>query len=72
MFSMLRVLVITSVADLGCFGYEFFHPGSRVKEMPDTESGSASQNLITFKPKIVNKLSEICSGSRILIFPHPR
>jgi hypothetical protein len=38
-------------------GYEFFHPGYRVKKIPDP--GSASKNLIIFSPKIVLKLSEI-------------
>jgi hypothetical protein len=32
-------------------GSEFFHPGSRVKEIPDPGSGSASKNLSIFNPK---------------------
>jgi hypothetical protein len=40
-------------------GSEFFHPGSRVKKIPDPASGSASNNLTIFHPKIVSVLSEI-------------
>ncbi len=50
---------------------EFFHPGSRVKKIPDHGSGSKNWNI--FNPKIVSKLSEICSGMFIpdLDFTHP-
>jgi hypothetical protein len=40
-------------------GSEFFHPGSRVKKIPDPRVGSASMNLSIFNPKIVSKLYEI-------------
>ncbi len=33
-------------------GYEFFHPGSRVKKIPDPRSRSASKNLSIFYAKI--------------------
>jgi hypothetical protein len=55
-------------------GSEFFHPGSRVKKIQNPGSGSASKNLKYFNPKIVSKLSQLCSGMfipdriRILIF----
>ncbi len=32
-------------------GSEFFHPGSRVKKIPDPRSGPASTNLSIFNPK---------------------
>jgi hypothetical protein len=32
-------------------GFEFFHPGSREKKIPDPGSGSASKNLSIFNPK---------------------
>jgi hypothetical protein len=37
----------------------FFHPGSRVKRIQDTGSGSASKKLSILNLKIVSKLSEI-------------
>jgi hypothetical protein len=37
-----------------------FHPGSRVKKIPDPGTGSASKTLSIFHPKnIVSKLSEM-------------
>jgi hypothetical protein len=45
----------------------FFHPGSRVKKIPDPGSGSASKNLSILNQKIIYKLSEI---SRLFI-PDP-
>jgi hypothetical protein len=39
----------------------FFHPGSRVKMIPDPGIGSASKNFYYFFPKIVSKLWEIRS-----------
>jgi hypothetical protein len=32
-------------------GSEFFHPGSRIKKIPVSGSGSASKNLSIFNPK---------------------
>jgi hypothetical protein len=32
-------------------GSEFFHPGSRVKKIPDPGFGSTSKNLSIFNPK---------------------
>ncbi len=40
-------------------GSEFFHPGSRVKKIPDP---AISVKESIFNPKIVSKLSEIWSG----------
>jgi hypothetical protein len=35
----------TSVADPGCYpGFEFFHPGFRVKKILDPGAGAASKN----------------------------
>ncbi len=34
-----------------CPGYEFFHPGSTVKKIPDPGSGSASKNRSILDPK---------------------
>jgi hypothetical protein len=45
-------------------GTEFFHPGSRVKNIPDPGSGFASKNLSILNPKIFFLNSWI----RILIF----
>ncbi len=39
----------------------FFHPGSRVKKIPDPGSGSVSNNWSILTWKIVSKLSEIWS-----------
>jgi hypothetical protein len=53
-------------------GSEFFHPvpdpGSRVKKIPDSGSGSLLKNLSIFNPKIVSKHEEIFSGMSIV---HP-
>ncbi len=52
----------------------FFHPGYRVKKIPDPESGSASKNWSTvfLTQKIVSKLSEIWSGMLFRIWtPDP-
>jgi hypothetical protein len=38
-------------------GSEFFHPGSRVKKIPDPESGSKNLSILT--QESVSKLSEI-------------
>ncbi len=35
-----------------CLGPQFFHPGSRIKKIPDPGFGSASKNLSTFNQKI--------------------
>ncbi len=45
-------------------GSEFFHPGSKVKKIPDPGSGSASKYRSIFIP--INCFSEICSGMLIL------
>ncbi len=43
-------------------GSEFFHPGYRVKKIPDPGSGSKNLSTYFFYPKTVNKLSEKLSG----------
>ncbi len=49
----LKIHIISAVVRIRDFypGSEFFHPGSRVKKIPDPGSGSASKNLSIFKPK---------------------
>ncbi len=54
-------------------GYEFFHPGSRVKKISDPGSGSASKKLSMLNPKKYflssRKCDPTCSSRiRILIF----
>jgi hypothetical protein len=56
-------------------GSEFFHPGSRVKKIPNPISGPTSKNLSIFNPKklfqvLGNMIRDVHpgSGSRILIF----
>jgi hypothetical protein len=39
-------------------GTEFFHPGSRVKKIPDPGSGSALKNLSILAQRLVSYLSE--------------
>jgi hypothetical protein len=64
--------MITSVADQGCLSRilhpNFFHLGSRVKEIPDPGSGYASKNLSILTQKIVSKLGNMIpvvhAGSR--------
>jgi hypothetical protein len=46
----------------------FFHPGSRVKMIPDPVSGSASKKLSILTQKTVSKLAEIWSR---LFIPDP-
>jgi hypothetical protein len=53
---------------------DFFHPGSRVKKIPD--NGSASKNLSIFNPQkfflCSQKYDPGCSSQiRIFIFTHP-
>jgi hypothetical protein len=48
LIALLRILIVYP-------GSEYFHPGSRVKKIPDPRSASASKNLSIFNPKIVFK-----------------
>jgi len=55
-----------------CPGSKFFHPGTRVKNIPDPGSGSASKILSIFNPKncfyalgILNRVVHSGSGTRI-------
>jgi hypothetical protein len=50
-------------------GSEFFHPGYRVKKIPDPGSGSAPQILSIFIQANFTMLLEIWSG---MFFPDPR
>jgi hypothetical protein len=56
-------------------GSYFFHLGSRVKKIPDPESGSTAKNLIIFIPrKLFSKLSKKLFGMFIAdpdYFPIP-
>ncbi len=47
-------------------GSQFFHPGHRVKKIPDPRSASASKNLSISIPKTVSKLSETRPGMFVL------
>jgi hypothetical protein len=58
-------------------GFDLFLPGSRVDNISDPGSGSASKNLSIFNPKklyyvLKNKIRDIHLGSWIWIFFHPR
>ncbi len=51
-----------------CLSVCFFHPGSRVKNIPHPGSGSTSKNSSILIQKIISKLSEIWFGMFIPIW----